>query len=104
MLSTLLNKKPYKDYETEITAILKLDKNHYNPYIELENPIIYNKKLYLVLTDKIIKIYNLLTFKEILKLEFPIIPKRIEIIDQEHMLLYQSNNLYCYKINFKKKN
>jgi hypothetical protein len=70
---------------------------------ELENPIIYDKKIYLALTSNIIKIYNLLTFKEILKIELPISPKRIEIIDEEHMLLYRYNNLYCYRINFKKK-
>ena len=103
MLSTLINNKENKDYEAEIISVLKLDNINYNPYAELENPIIYNKKLYLVVNSNIIKIYNLLTFKEILNLEFPIIPKRIEIIDEEHILLYRSNNLYCYRINFKEK-
>ena len=103
MISTLINNKTYKEYETELISILKVDNNHYSPYEQLENPIIYNKKLYLVLTGNIIKIFNLLTFEEILKLEFPITPKRIEIIDEEHLLLYQSNNLYCLRIDFQEK-
>ena len=94
------DKKPSKEYTFQISTALYIDKS-VSFYSEIEKVLILKGKIYLYMGEekKIIQVYDCKLFKLISSLKLPFIPKILDIIEENSLILYKSNILYYYSFN-----
>ena len=87
-----------KIYKFQCSTILNIKAE-----LEKNSIKIFNQKMFLYFKDKTIKVYNILSLKQIFNKFLFFTPRAIDIINSNSVLLFDKNKLYYYKINLKEK-
>jgi hypothetical protein len=98
----IINKIPSKKYTFQISTVLSIDKS-VNFNSEIEKVLILKGKIYLYMGEEknIIQVYDCKLFKLISTFKLPFIPRILDIIEENSLILYNNNMLYYYTFNLK---
>jgi len=98
----IVNEAPAKNYTFQISTSLFIDEN-VDFSSEIEKVLIVKGKIYLYMgkVKNIIQVYDCKLFKLISVLELPFVPRILDIIEKNSLILYKNNFLYYYTFNLK---
>lgn len=93
-----------KDYKFQKSTALRIDKG-VSFYSEIEKVLIIKGKIYLYIREEknIIQVYDCKLFKLISTLNLPFVPRILDIIEENSLILYNNNVLCYYTFNLKEK-
>ena len=91
-------KKEFTSHTFQIN--LKMDLGNVFGSYENDDTLINGKEIFLFSQPNIIRVYDCITLKKNNQFELPITPIKYEIVNNNHILIYNKHILYCYSIDF----
>ena len=91
-------KKEFTSHTFQINLKMELG-NVFGSY-ENDDNLIIGKEIFLFTNPNIIRIYDCITLKKNNQFELPITPIKYEIVNNNHILIYNKHILYCYPMDF----